>query len=84
MPAIGSVHAPGAVRGAGRCAGEWGRRYFGAGAKDEPAGDHSDVSILRLHIVDQFSVNIELTPGDLLQPCHHPQRGRFSATGGPD
>ena len=43
---------------------------------------HGDVPVLGLHIVDQLPVDIELTPGDLLQTGHHPQSGGFSAAGG--
>ncbi len=43
---------------------------------------HCDITILRLHIVHQLSVNLELAGGNALQTCHHTQSCGLSAAGG--
>ena len=46
--------------------------------------DHRDVAVLRLYVVHQFVVDIQLAAGDLLQTGDHSQRRRFTAAGGTD
>ena len=45
---------------------------------------HGDVAVFRRHVIDDVASDHDIAVRDILQPCDHPQRGRFSAAGGPD
>ena len=46
--------------------------------------NHRDVAILRRDVVDSFVADEDVALRDLLEAGDHAQRGRFSATRGPD
>jgi hypothetical protein len=45
---------------------------------------HGDVAVLRRQVVDHAIADDDLAAGNLLEPGHHPERGRLAAAGGPD
>ena len=45
--------------------------------------DHGDIPVLGRSGIDLFPADVELPPGDLLQPRHHAQGGGLAAPGGP-
>ena len=42
---------------------------------------HCDITVLRLYIVHNLSVNLKCTAGDILQTCDHTKCCRFSTSG---
>ena len=46
--------------------------------------DHGDVAVARRHVVDDPVADLQLALRDLLEPGHHPQRGRLAAPGRAD
>ena len=42
---------------------------------------HCDITILRLYVVHELSVDVELTGGDLLKTCDHTKCSRLTTSG---